>query len=68
MRINTKVLLLLILLVLLFLLFFSSSSDDQAINYKDLLAEIKIREFIKSNIYIGQWNKISEVLLSWSNI
>jgi hypothetical protein len=58
MRINSKVVLLMVLLFLLYLLFFSSASEDTVINYKGLLPEIKIREFLKSNYYIGVWNKL----------
>lgn len=63
MRINSKFLLLLVLLFLLYLLFFSSSYEDQAINYKGLVPEMKIKEFLKANFFVGQWNKIQEVFL-----
>lgn len=58
MRINPKLLLLALLLFLLYLLFFSSATEDPAVNYKGLLPEIKIREFLKANYYVGQWNKL----------
>ncbi len=58
MRINSKLLLLAVLLFLLYLLFFSSATEDSVVNYKGLLPDIKLREFLKSNYYIGQWNKL----------
>ena len=58
MRINSKLLLLLVMLFLLYVLFFSSSSEDTVVNYKGLLPEIKIREFLKANYYFGAWNRL----------
>lgn len=61
MRINSKFLLLLVLLFLLYLLFFSSSYEDTTINYKGMVTELKIKEFLKANFFTGQWNRINEV-------
>ena len=57
MRINSKFLLFLILLFLFYILLFSSTGEDDYINYKELMPEIRIKEFLQANYYIGKWSQ-----------
>lgn len=57
MRINSKFLLFVILLFLMYILLFSSTGEDDTINYKELMPEVRIKEFLQANYYIGKWSQ-----------
>ena len=57
MQVNCKLVGGLIFLMLVYLLFFSGKNEDFNEYFANLSDEVKLREFLRFNAYIGNWNK-----------
>lgn len=58
-RINCKLLACLTTGLFLYVAFFSRTNENDIMEFKDLNDDIKLREFIRYNFYVGTWNEKS---------